>query len=63
MVTARQLAPVQEHPNGTWMIFRHGDVDHALRDTKLSSNEKYALEAPRNQMIRAAAITKMPAET
>jgi cytochrome P450 len=51
---ARTMAPVQEHPNGTWMIFRHADVDHALRDTKLSSNEKYALDAPRNQMIRAA---------
>ena len=51
---ARALAPVQEHPNGTWMVFRHGDVDRALRDAKLSSNEKYALDAPRNQMIRAA---------
>src|SRR3954468_286600 len=53
-VVARDIAPVQEHPNGTWMIFRHTDVDNALRDSKLSSNEKYALDAPRNQMIRAA---------
>src|SRR3954454_19360722 len=53
-VVARDIAPVQEDPNGTWVIFRHTDVDNALRDTRLSSNEKYALDAPRNQMIRAA---------
>ena len=31
---ARALAPVQEHPNGTWMVFRHGDVDHTLHATR-----------------------------
>jgi cytochrome P450 len=51
---ARRSAPVQRHPAGTWMVFRHDDVSAVLRDRSLSSNERYALDAPRNVAIRAA---------
>jgi cytochrome P450 len=54
---ARDLRPVQRHPTGTWMVFRHDDVVQVLRDRALSSSEQYALDAPRNQAIRAAGGT------
>jgi len=55
--TARDLAPVQRHAAGTWMVFRHDDVLRVLRDRSLSSSEQHALDAPRNRAIRAAGGT------
>lgn len=54
---ARRHLPVQCHPSGTWMVFRHDDVVQVLRDRALSSNERHSLDAPRNRAIRAAGGT------
>jgi cytochrome P450 len=53
----RQRAPVHQHPNGSWSLLAAADVAQALADPALSSSQKYALDAPRNQMIRAAGGT------
>lgn len=55
---AREAAPVQRHPNGTWMVFRHDDVVAVLRDRRLSSDERYALGAARNVAIVEAGGTR-----
>lgn len=51
---AREVAPVQQHSNGVYMLFAYDDVKRALADKSLSSSEQYALEAPRNMRIKAA---------
>ena len=47
----RDAAPVHQHPNGPWMVFRYADVLRVLRDEDLSIREVHAANTPRNQMI------------
>lgn len=54
---ARDYAPAQLHEAGAYMVFRYDDVKQVLNDRALSSSERYALDAPRNDRIRAAGGT------
>lgn len=54
---ARDHAPTQVHAGGAYMVFRYDDVKQVLSDRALSSSERYALDAPRNDRIRAAGGT------